>query len=75
MSDYRLSEDAIRAKVIELLDMCNANRMDIWALSGITAGVLDADVVTRVLVEEMGSRSHEVQMYWFGSCNCHGQMN
>lgn len=75
MSDWRLTEGQTRAKVIELLDGCNQQRMDVWMFSGITAGVLDAEVVETVLNEELWRRSHEVQRYWLGACNCHGQLN
>lgn len=71
----KLTEDAVRAKVIELLEMCNSNRMDVWAISGIRAGVLDADIVERVMSEEIGRRSHQVQTYWLGECNCDGHLN
>ena len=75
MNENALPEAAIRAKVIELLDMCNQARLDMWTYSGITAGVLDAEVVERVLNEEMPNRSHDVQTYWLGPCNCHGKLN
>jgi diketogulonate reductase-like aldo/keto reductase len=71
----KLTEDATRRKVIELLEMCNSNRMDMWTYSGIKTGVLDADVVQRVMKEEVGRRSHQVQMYWLGECNCDGHLN
>lgn len=66
--DQRLDEAATRSKVIELLDACNSSRMDMWMFSGITAGVLDADLVERIMNEELWKRTHEVREYWLGPC-------
>lgn len=71
----RLTEDQHRAKIIELLDRMSQTRMDMWIVSGIEAGVLDSEVIERVLAEEVGRRSHEVQAFWLGACNCCGQLN
>lgn len=71
----KLDEDQIRAKVIELLDGCCVARMDAWMISGIIAGVLDADLVERVLNEEIHLRSQEVRRFWCGGCNCDGRWN
>lgn len=65
---WRLNEEQTRAKAIELLDMCNSNRLDAWIFSGISAGVLDADLVEKVLNEELHRRSPDVQHYWKGPC-------
>mgnify|MGYP001581331938 CR=1 FL=1 len=71
----KLSETAIRAKVAELFDGCNQARLDMWLFSGIRAGVLDADIVERILNEEIHLRSREVQAFWGAPCNCHGTLN
>ena len=73
--NFRLTEQQIRDKVIELLDLCNQRRMDMWIMSGVTAGVLDASLVAKVLVEEIDRREHDVKRFWKGACNCHGQLN
>lgn len=65
-----LTEEQIRAKVIELLDGKDMNRMNMWLFSGITAQVLNPSLVEKVLGEEIGLRSHEVQAYWQGECPC-----
>lgn len=64
----RLDDAAIRAKVIELYDRCDLTRM---LASGIAAGVLDPDLVERAMIEELPRRSHDVQRYWLGACDCH----
>ncbi len=65
-----LTEDDARAKVIELLDGMNQQRMDIWIFSGITSHVLRKPMVARLLFEELATRSHEVQRFWMGTCTC-----
>ena len=71
----RLTEEQIRAKVIELLDGMSQQRLDMWIISGCFAGVFDAEVVERVLTEELPNRSHEVIEFWGGPCNCTGHLN
>lgn len=71
----KLDEAQTRAKVIELLDGMNQARMDLWMLSGITAGVLDPELVERLLNEELHNRSQEVVTFWVGPCNCGGHLN
>lgn len=66
----KLDETAIRAKVIELLDRCNESRLNLWLISGITAGVFQEDVARRIIREELPHRSDEVRLYWDGSCGC-----
>lgn len=75
MSEWKLTEEQTRTKIAELLDLCNDARMNMWMFSGITAGVLDGDLVEKLAIEELPKRSHEVQRYWLGACNCHGQLN
>lgn len=76
MKDDRLTEDEIRRKVVELLDNCNMARMNLWSSSGIVAGVLDAEVVERVMVEEVVRRRQHVQEYWLDQpCTCQGHPN
>lgn len=70
-----LPEAAVRAKVIELLNMCNPRRLDVWLDSGIRAGVLDAALVERCLNEEIVQRSPEVKAFWLAPCNCRGDLN
>lgn len=72
---FRLDEAQTRAKVIELLELCNSRRMDVWVWSGVSTGTLDVDIISRAMLEELPKRSHEVQRYWKGTCNCHGQLN
>lgn len=72
---WKLTEPQIRAKAIELLDMCNAARMDAWIYSGVTAGVLDADLLAHVLIDEIPRRARDVQVYWGGGRNRRGLMN
>ena len=75
-SEWRLTEDQIRAKVIELLDGMNARRMDMWIMSGTLAGVIDGEIYQRVMVEEIHRRSPEVTLYWLGQpCDCLGHPN
>lgn len=62
--DFVLTEREIRAKVIELFDMCNAIRMNLWFTSGVDAGVLDPRIVGQVMIEELPLRSQQVQRYW-----------
>ena len=71
----RLSEEAVRAKVIELFDSMNEVRMNMWLVSGVANGVLDPSITENIMAEEIFRRSHTVQMYWLGTCNCKGQMN
>jgi hypothetical protein len=72
----KLSEAQIRRKAIELLDGRNMTRMNLWMSSGILAGVIPADVVERVLNEEIVRRTPHVQEYWLGEpCNCRGHLN
>lgn len=72
----KLDEAAIRAKVVELFAGRSQQRMDMWLFSGISAGVIDADIAERVLNEEIHKLSHEIQHYWLGApCNCNGQLN
>lgn len=72
----RLDEAAIRAKVIELFRGLDHRRMDMWLLSGISAGVIDADIAERVMNEEIHNLHPDIQDYWLGApCNCHGQLN
>lgn len=66
----KLDEAQIRAKVVELLDGKDMNRMNMWLFSGVTAQVLDPSIVERVLGEEIRLRSHDVQAYWHGDCDC-----
>lgn len=68
LDGWRLTEDQTRAKAIELLEACNSRRMDGWIFSGVSSGVLDPDIVERVLTEELPGRSHEVRHYWLGPC-------
>lgn len=71
----RLDEAQHRAKIIELLERMDSRRMDMWIFSGITAGVLDGDLVERLLNEEIHKLSPEVATYWLGEpCNCNGQL-
>lgn len=70
-----LPEAAVRAKVIELLDGCNQNRLDMWTSSGISVGVLDPEMTERILNEEILRRSPAVQNYWLRPCNCRGELN
>lgn len=70
-----ISEEAIRAKVIELLDGMNQHRMDLWLWSGIAANVFTPQAFEKVLKEEMPNRSASVQTFWNGPCNCCGQLN
>lgn len=70
-----LPEAAVRAKVIELLNMCNRRRLDMWLDSGVRAGVLDIAVVERCLNEEILQRATEVKAYWLAPCNCRGHLN
>lgn len=72
---WKLDEAQTRARAVELLDGCNANRMDAWLFSGITAGVIDPDIAEKVLTEELPRRSHDVFVYWTGPCNCHARLN
>jgi hypothetical protein len=68
---WKLSEDEVRAKVVELLLGMNQTRMDLWSSSGIIAGVLDSDMVARVLTEEVVQRPPHVQEFWLGQpCTC-----
>ena len=64
----RLTEDQIRAKVIELYDRCDQRRMDLWLFSGIRAGVIDADIAEKVMNEEIHRRSKLVREFWLGPC-------
>lgn len=66
----KLDETAIRAKVIELYDGRNVTRMNLWLTSGLFAEVLDADLVARVMQEELPLRAPAVQDYWLGPCDC-----
>jgi len=70
----KLDEDQIRAKVIELLDRKNLGRMNMWISSGVLAGVLDSDIVERVMNEEINRRSLDVQLYWSAPCDICGPM-
>lgn len=71
-----LTEDQIRRKVVELFDHCNMVRMNMWLSSGVIAGVLDADVVERVMVDEIERRSQHVREYWLDEpCTCQGRPN
>lgn len=67
----RLDDAAIRAKVIELYDRCDLTGMNLWLASGIVSGVLDPDLAERAMIEELPRRSHDVQRYWLGACDCH----
>lgn len=35
----------------------------------------DPTAVETRLREELATASHEVQAFWLGACNCHGQLN
>lgn len=72
MSEFRLTEEQHRAKIIELLNNMNQARMDVWISTGILAGVLDGPTIERVLNEELHCRSHEVTEFWLGVCTCAG---
>jgi hypothetical protein len=71
----KLTEDQHRAKLIELLDRMSDRRMNLWIVTGTLSHVLDGDLIERLMREEIPRRSHEVQRYWLGMCNCHGQLN
>lgn len=64
-----LTEEQTRAKVVELLDMRNLARFNMWVESGILTGVLDSCLVERVMNEEIGNRSLDVQLYWMAPCD------
>lgn len=70
-----LSESETREKVAELLDGMDQTRMDYWLLTGIMTGQIDGATFEKVMTEEVLNRSHEVQQYWLGTCNCTGHMN
>lgn len=74
MTGWVLTEQQIRNKVIELFDMCNKARLDMWIISGVETGVLDADLIRRAMNEELPRRSHEVQRFWL-LANRHGRWN
>lgn len=74
--DLTLTEDHVRAKVVELLDMMQPWRMDAWIMSAIGTGVADYGTVVRVLSEEVSFRSERVRQFWtVADCNCRGQHN
>lgn len=72
---WKLTEEQMRAKVIELLDGRNQARMDLWTFSGTLAGVIDGEIYERVMSEEIPRRSHDVQVFWLGICTCAGHPN
>ncbi len=65
----KLDEAATRTKVIELLDGMSQVRLDLWVISGTTAGVLDPVLVENLLLEELPKRSQEVIDFWNGPCD------
>lgn len=71
----QLSEAAIRRRVIELLDGCNDTRLNLWLLTGTVSGTFGDIEVGKIMEEELPRRSHKVQRYWLGDCNCDGHLN
>lgn len=71
---WMLTEDEIRAKVIELLDYMSQARMDLWIETGVLTGVLDAGLVEKCLNEEIHTRSLEVKQFWYDPCKICGNL-
>lgn len=70
-----LSADQVRALVIEKLDACDMEDLNHWMFAGILLGEFGEASVTDIMTEEIPRRSHAVQLYWLGECNCAGHLN
>lgn len=70
-----LTEEEVRAKVIELLDRMSLPRLNLWAGTGVLTGVLDSKMVERIMEEEIGQRRPEVQQYWMAPCDICGPLD
>lgn len=64
-----------RELIRKALEACDQKMMDHLVIHMVLTGAFSDADVERTMRQELAVASHEVQEYWLGGCNCHGQLN